>query len=104
MGEYEVPYPVVTQPTASVEHVATFTVAWAVTGGGPAAKTFDVRYRGRKPGHAFGPFHSLADHTTHLHQSFTGQFGLEYCFSARATDEGGNTSPFGPERCVSVEK
>jgi hypothetical protein len=34
--------------------------------------------------------------------AYSGDFGVEYCFSARAVDAGGHPSPFGPERCVTV--
>jgi hypothetical protein len=85
-----------------VVHTAKFTVAWQATGGGPGAKFFDVRYRDRRPGHPFGAFQALVDHTAAHHKGFTGTFGREYCFSARAIDAGGNVSPFGPEHCVTV--
>jgi predicted outer membrane repeat protein len=102
IGAYETPFPEVTGPTAAVVHTAKFTVAWEVTGGGPAAKFFDVRYRDRLPGHPFGAFHDLVLHTTAHHKGFTGTFGREYCFSADAFDPGGNISPFGPQHCVTV--
>jgi predicted outer membrane repeat protein len=102
IGAYEAPSPKITKPTTSTVHQATFTVAWAVPGGVGAPK-FDVRYRARRPGHPLGAFHGLADHTTAHHRSFTGMFGFEYCFSARAVDAGGNLSPFGAERCVTVK-
>jgi CSLREA domain-containing protein len=104
IGAYEVPHPVVTKPTGSTIHQATLQVAWRIPGGGggAGAKAFDVRYRDRQSGHPFGSFHSLLDHATARHTSFTAMFGFEYCFSARAIDAGGNGSPFGNERCVNV--
>ena len=104
IGAYEVPHPAVFKPSASVVHQTQFTVAWRIPGGGPGAAFFDVRYRDRPAGGGpFGAFHSLLDHTTARHASFIApQFGLQFCFSARAVDAGGTTSPFGPEHCVKV--
>ena len=103
IGAYEVPFPKVTKPTASTVHHDDLTVAWVVPGGAAGAKFFDVRYRDRPAGGGqFGAYHSLLDHTTLKHTTFTAMFGFQYCFSARATDVGGNQSPFGAERCVKV--
>jgi CSLREA domain-containing protein len=103
IGAYEVPYPKVTKPSASTVHQAHVTVAWLVPGGPAGAKFFDVRYRDRPAGGGgFGAYHSLLDHTALKHTTFTATFGLQYCFSARAIDAGGNQSPFGAERCVKV--
>jgi hypothetical protein len=98
-----VPFPKVTKPAAPTVHQAHLTVAWVVPGGAAGAKFFDVRYRDRPAGGGqFGAFHSLLAHTTVKHTIFTATFGLQYCFSVRAIDAGGNPSPFGAERCVKV--
>jgi len=101
VGAYETAVATVTKPVASTVHVETFTVAWNAAAAGSAA--FDVRDRRRADGTTtFGAFHPFKKGTAAQTSPFTGAFGFEYCFSARAIDRGGHAGPFGPERCVDV--
>jgi CSLREA domain-containing protein len=103
IGAYELPVAVVTKPTSSILHHRSFTVAWNAPGASAGAASFDVRFRRRTIGaQQFGSFHLFREDTTTKSATFTGDFGFEYCFSARAIDRGGHPSTFGPERCTKL--
>ncbi|MFL5797670.1 MAG: choice-of-anchor Q domain-containing protein [Actinomycetota bacterium] len=103
IGAYELPVAVVTRPTSSTLHHRAFTFAWNSPGGRAGTASFDVRFHRRTIGASqFGRFHAFLTHTTIRSATFTGDFGFEYCFSARAVDRGGHPSTFGPERCTEV--
>jgi CSLREA domain-containing protein len=102
-GAYEMPRAIVTRPLASTVHHRTFTLAWKTAHAGPGTGAFDVRFRQRAIGApGFGSFHAFRGDTTARSGPFTGEFGHQYCFSARAIDSGGNRANYGPERCVRV--
>ena len=79
-----------------------FAVSWWARDSLSKVESYDVRYRAATPRRDFGGFRTYRDATTATTATFTGTYGNQYCFSARARDRAGNVSGWGLERCTVV--
>jgi hypothetical protein len=86
-----------TNPKRLVTKAASINVRWAATEQGPV--TFDVRYRSASPRSGFGDYVDLAGPTEETSTRLEADDGMTYCFSARASDQAGNASPWSGELC-----
>jgi hypothetical protein len=77
-------------------------VKWTATDDVSDELTFDVRYRDAGKSGGFGSYTHWLTGTDKPSSVLEGSPGRSYCFSSRATDEAGNTSEWGEERCVAV--
>lgn len=77
-------------------------VRWSASDTGSGVASYDVRFRAAPATGAFGPYVTWLTATAEHVATFVGKPGTTYCFSARATDRDGNTSPWTKERCTSV--
>ena len=79
-----------------------FAVKWSASDAGTGVKNYDVRYRVAPRNGGFGSYKTLLAATTSTSTNFTGNPGSAYCFSARARDNAGNLSSYGPEKCTAI--
>ncbi|MFN2539478.1 MAG: fibronectin type III domain-containing protein [Mycobacteriales bacterium] len=97
-------------PTISTVALPVFTTAvtvglrYAGTDAGSGIASYDVRYRRAAFNGGFGAltYPTSAQATTATVRVFPAQPGYTYCFSARARDAAGNTSPWSAERCTAT--
>jgi lysozyme len=89
--------PRVTKPRRARTLMQRINVAWTAIEQGAI---YDARYRSAAKNGGFGNHISLADGSTDTAARVDTVTGTTYCFSARATDQAGNTSGWSPERCT----
>ncbi|MPZ69622.1 MAG: hypothetical protein GEU71_08840 [Actinobacteria bacterium] len=92
----------VKSPDGAISASGRVKVRWGATDDVSDALTFDVRYREAGLRGAFSSRTRWMTATEERSGDMKGQPGRTYCYSARATDEAGNTSSWGPEKCVAV--
>ncbi|HWL65558.1 MAG TPA: glycoside hydrolase family 25 protein [Actinomycetota bacterium] len=63
---------------------------------------YAVRYLPTVRGGRFRDYKRLVDDTTRTRTTLRAETGATYCFSARATDQAGNRSPWSDPRCTTV--
>ena len=78
-----------------------FGVGWSATDDKSGVASYDVAYREAYDS-ALGELNDWFTDTTNTSAKFVGEPGFTYCFSARATDNVGNSSGYTPERCTAV--
>jgi hypothetical protein len=97
-----------TPPTAAITPLATFRVstaiplAWSSTPGSAPVVAYDVRYRRAAWSGGFGSYVSWLLMWGASSSTFSGSTGSTYCFSVRAHDTLGSTSPWTAETCTGV--
>jgi hypothetical protein len=94
--------PTFTAPPKRFTLAKGFVVKWSASDAGTGVKNYDVRYRTAPRNAGFGSYTTLVSATTSTQRNFTGNPGSTYCFSARARDNAGNVSAYGPQKCTSI--
>ena len=97
------PVPQLTTTSTFVQLAATTTIRWAAPDASSGLANADIRYRRAAWNGTFGAFviPSTWAGTNHTTLSISLPAGFTYCFSMRARDHVGNTSPWTAERCTS---
>lgn len=95
--------PSVTGPTGPLQKGNGFTVRWGgATDPDGSIAGHDVRYRSAGLDGVFGQLVSWQTASAATSARFTGDPARTYCFSARAIDDDGATSPWSAERCTAT--
>lgn len=92
----------VSSPEGDFSESRKLNVKWKATDDVTGDLTFDVRYRDAGKRGGFGSRTRWLTGTDKRSSVMKGSPGRTYCFSSRATDDAGNTSPWGEERCIAV--
>lgn len=105
IGEVEPPYDarIIGAPASrAFQDRTTFGVAWTATDEESGAARFDIRWRRSSLTGSYGPHRTWLSGATGRSEDFDAEPGYTYCFSARATDRGGNRSGWGKETCTTT--
>lgn len=92
----------VSSPEGDFSDSRKLSVKWKATDDITKDLSYDVRYRDAGKRGGFGSHTRWLTGTDKRSSVMKGSPGRAYCFSSRATDEAGNTSPWGEERCIAV--
>lgn len=92
----------VRSPEGNISSSGRVRVRWSASDDVSDALTFDIRYRDRGLRRGFSSRTRWMSGTDKRSGDMKGKPGHTYCYSARATDEAGNTSSWGREKCVAI--